>query len=577
MPKVYGNRQIGLAPLPGVRKQAAKTALSEGAGVAQAEGNIGAAIEQLGGVGQQIAAHVGELAMTQAKEARDRADQTAMLDASNQLTAWTNQRLYDPNEGALAKKGKDAMNLPEDVLDDYNKKADEVAAGLSTDKQREAFVKMRLDQQQSLDLTVRRHTLGEMQNYESGELKAYVENSTNSAIQNALDPNRINVELTNAVGAIKTQGPRLGMGPIEIAGAVQKAQNAVHVGVIDKLLALDKTKAASIYFEETKGEIDGDMQTKIVKALDDAGTRSDAQKQSDAIVAAGGTLTEQREKARQIDDPKLRDQVMERIEHEAAVKDKIDRDTEENRLMGAYNIIDRTHDVAKIPTNVWTQLTGNSRTALRSYAEHLAKGVPVETDLPTYYGLMKSAADNPEKFATSNLLEYRAKLGDTEFKQLAGLQLSIRSADSRKTEKELSGYLTNRQVVENTLSLYGIDSNAKGNTDEGKAIAQLQRMIDNRVGAFQNLTGKQPTNDDVQRITDELLSQNVTVPGSWWNIWPGGKPFFDQSKRIIDFKVGDIPAADRTLIEQALRKAGRPVSDATVLDLYIETHARKGK
>lgn len=577
MPRVYGTRQIALAPLPGVRKQAAKTALSEGAGVAEAQGNVGRALEQLGGVGQQIASRLGDVAIKEAREARDRADQTALLEASNSLSTWSNEQLYDPQSGALAKKGKDAMGLPESILNAYGKKADEVAGTLSTDRQREAFAKIRLEHQQTLDLTVRRHTLGEIQTYETGELRSYVENAANAAVQNALDPERISIELGNAVGAIKAQGPRLGMGPEEIAGAVAKARNSVHVGVIDRLLALEKPKAAAIYFDETKGEIDGDAQTKIIKALDDAGTRADAQKQSDAIVAAGGTLTEQREKARAIEDPKLRDAVMERIEHEANVKDKTDRDLEENRLIGAYDIVDKTHDVAKIPANVWSQLTGASRSGLRSYAEHLARGVPVVTDLPTYYGLMKAAADNPEKFATTNLLEYRAKLDEVEFKQLAGLQLSIRSSDTRKADKDLADFRTRGQILEDTLTLYGIDPNAKASTDEGKSIAQLRRMVDTRVEAEQAITGKKASNEDVQRILDSVLSQSVTVPGSWWNFWPGGKSMSDTQKRIIDFKVGDIPANDRTLIEQALRKAGRPVSDATVLDLYIEAKARKGK
>ena len=50
---------------------------------------------------------------------------------------------------------------------------------------------------------------------------------------------------------------------------------------------------------------------------------------------------------------------------------------------------------------------------------------------------------------------------------------------------------------------------------------------------------------------------------------------FDCEIEIIDMQVGDIPANERSQIEQALRKAGRPVSDATVLNLYIETQARK--
>src|SRR5207253_1920360 len=129
-------------------------------------------------------------------------------------------------------------------------------------------------------------------------------------------------------------------GDEQIQASIDSARTKVHLGVIDRLLSLDKDKAARIYFEETQSQIDGDAQARIQKALDEAGTQREGQQQSDAILAAGGTLSEQRDKARAIDDPKVRDEVMSRIEHEAAVKDKIKRDDEESTLIGAYNIVD---------------------------------------------------------------------------------------------------------------------------------------------------------------------------------------------------------------------------------------------
>jgi hypothetical protein len=41
--------------------------------------------------------------------------------------------------------------------------------------------------------------------------------------------------------------------------------------------------------------------------------------------------------------------------------------------------------------------------------------------------------------------------------------------------------------------------------------------------------------------------------------------------------VSDVPAADRTQIEASLRANGQPVSDAMVLNVYIEHQARRRK
>jgi hypothetical protein len=44
---------------------------------------------------------------------------------------------------------------------------------------------------------------------------------------------------------------------------------------------------------------------------------------------------------------------------------------------------------------------------------------------------------------------------------------------------------------------------------------------------------------------------------------------------LLDVTVNDISASDRGDLERALRAKGRPVSDQTVLDLYLSIKGRK--
>lgn len=578
MPTVplYGGRKVATEALPGVRKTAAETSLSTGVGLDIAKGQADATKWE--GIGA-LASGVGRLATAEytrmAQEERQRADEVALLEAENTLSRWEQRRLYDPANGALAVQGKDAMPLPESVGAEFEKVAGDVGAGLKTDRQRLAFEKLKAHHGLNLDLTLRRHVYGEMQQYEAGELKAFVANGTQSAVANALEPRRVGEELNKVTAAITKSGPRLGLGSEEIKAAVGAAQSQVHVGVIDRLLSTDNEPAAQAYFDETKGQISGDVLAKVERALEEGGLRKKSQTQADAIIKSGDSLSKQLEQVRAIEDPKLRDAVRERVEHEAAVTARVTREQEEATLRGVYDIVDKTHDVTKIPAVVWANMSGGERAAARSYADHLARGVPVDTDLPTYYALMRKAADDPATFSTDNLLSYRGKLGETEFKQLASLQLAIRNGDRTKADKDLGGFRTHTQIVDDSLTQYGIDPNAKPNTPEGAAIAQLRRMLDLRMQDLSEATNKKPTNDDIQRTLDALLSQSVKVPGSWWNIFPGGQPFFDSTKRVIDLTMKDVPATDRQQIEAALRKVGRPVSDATILDLYLEARMRQ--
>jgi hypothetical protein len=589
MPVVpYGPRKVLTAPLPAARKTAAATDTSAGVGVEQAraeaaltEGRAGAAvgqaIAQFGGTLGQVSQVLGQEAIALRKEERQRADEIAVLHVQRALGEWENERIYDPETGALTLHGTDSFGLPETIAAEYDTITGELAAGLTNDDQRIAFAKIASTRALNLDLTLRRHVYTEMQRYEGQELQATIVNARNAAIANATDPRRVGLELGSAVTAIKTHGPRLGLGPKEIAQQVEAVRTEVHVGVIDSLLAQDLTRSAEVYFEETKDEITGTAIARIEKALDEGQLRKQAQTEADAIVAAGGSLTQQREKARAIDDPKVRDAVMERIEHEDAVNDKVQRDLDEAQLRRVYDIVDKTHNVTSIPPATWAQLDGSTRSALHGYATALARGTPVETDWHAYYVLMREAGEDPASFMQENLLRHRAELGETEFKQLTSLQLALRQGDQRAADKELGGFQTKTEILDGALAAFKIDPNPKAGTKEAAAIAQLRRMLDLRVQTFEDLLGKKPTNVDMQHMLDELLSQKETIPGNFWNFWPGGRPLFTKEKRLIDATVEDIPADDRKLIEQALRAKGRPVSDATVLDVWIETKVRTGR
>lgn len=573
----YGQRQIGTAALPSARRTAAETATSRGAGLDLARAQTLGASAELAAQGAGIATNV---ASTIIATERARANDVALLEARNRLSAFERTALYDPERGALGVKGKDAMSLPKTIAEEYDALAGEIEQGLGNDAQRAAFAKLRSDSWNSIDMTVRRHVFGEMQTYEAGEVEATVKNAISAAIANAMDPRRVGQELDTAVATIRKHGPRLGLGPEQVEQQITAATSATHVGVIERLLANDQTRAAEIYFEEQRGQISGEAVAKVEAALEAGTLRAAAQKKTDEILAAGGTVTEMRDRAKAIDDPKLRDEVTQRIEHEAAVRDRAERETAEATLRSVYDVVDQTRDVTKIPPAVWAGLDGSQRSALRHYADQLARGVPVETDLATYYSLMRQAGDNPTAFATRNLLEFRGRLGETEFKQLAGLQLSIRGGDTKKADETLNGFRTTTQVFEDGLALYGIDPNVKPNTPEGVAVVRLRAMLDRRVEDFANTTGKKPSNADVRDILDGLLesvaTDRTTKRGSWWSILPGGAPFFDQTDpKLIDMTAGEIPTDERRQIEQALRSAGRPATDATILELWIETKARQ--
>lgn len=555
-------RQVQLQELPGVRLTAAETPESLGAGVAEAQGQQGQA---LAGIGAKTAA-LGEGMYAKAiEEERKRADDVAILSASSQLAQWENKRIYDPTSGALTVKGQAAFGLPEQVGQEYSDRADEIGATLTTDRQKQTFARIRAERGIDLDGTLRKHTYAEIQQYQGQELQAFVDNSRSAAIANATDPRRVGVELQRQVDAITTHAPQLGLGPEALQKQIDAARSATHVGVIEEMLAQDKSQSAKIYFEETRSQINGEQLARIEKALEVGTTRKEAQKQADAIVSAGGTLTEQREKARKIDDAALRDQVMERVEHEAAITERAQREQSEGALRAAYDIVDKSKDVTKIPPTAWVSFSGGERSALRSYAERLARGEPTETDDATYYALMLQASGTagygtPQDFAQQNLLAYRAKLSDGDFKRFVELQRDIRNGQTKAPA--LDDFRSTHDVMSSTLRSAGIDPNNKDTQGE---TARFYSLVAEEQRRVQEITKKPLSNQDMEAIANRVLARQIVDPG-----W-----FVNGTKRLISATVSDVPAAARTQIEESLRRYGQPVTDDGVLNIWIQSQSKK--
>ena len=596
MPRVPTlTRTVDPVAIPGVRRTAAETATSRGAVVAEAEARlaltrgrnaqvVGGAISDLGATVTGAGIAIGQIALQE----RQRADEVALMEAENQLSAWERERLYNPQTGALAQQGKASFGLPESVAGEFNTVAGDIEKKLGTDRQRLAFQRLKANRYAQVDLTLRRHVLGEMQQYEAGELKSLVDNSLSNMAANATDPARAGYELSKAVDAIERSGPRVGLGPEQVKAQVEAVRTKGHTAVIESLISQGQTRAARAYYDEAKEQIAGDSIARVERALREGTIRKEAQTKADTILAAGGTLTEQREKARAIDDPDVRDSVMQRLEHEAAVRDRAQREQEENTLRGVYAVVEQNGgDVDAVDPKVWATLNAKDLAGVRAYARNIAKGEPVETDLEVYYGLMKKAAGTGGAFLRENLLRYKGQLSEGDFKHLAQLQTSLRTraidaasdADKAKAKLVVDEFQSKAQVFNDRLTAYGIDPNPKEGTPEAKAIANLRQMLDRQVRALSGgETGKTATNDEVREILDGILSSQITVKqsGTWSGLFSSA-PFFDTEvkRRAFELTIEDVTPDERKRIEEALWARRMPVNDATVLETYIQARFRQ--
>jgi len=239
MPRVerYTHRQVATRPLPGVRRQAAETFAS--AGGPQAEGVAGFGAD---------ATRVG-LAISQAE--RQRADQVALTTAERQLGELEHQLATDREHGFQSVKGKEVLGLRSKSLELFDQQADMIASNLTSDPQRQAYTRARERRRVSLLEGIERHTSSELAAYDKGEASAGITTAANLAIANADKPVRIAEELARIDNLVETYAGVLGVtGPEARQAFVSEIRSKVHVGVVERLIGLDRDQDAQAYFEE---------------------------------------------------------------------------------------------------------------------------------------------------------------------------------------------------------------------------------------------------------------------------------------------------------------------------------------
>lgn len=564
------DRQASITALPGARRTAAETSTSQGAGVEEARAQKFGALANLGATGARIGASLYERIKA---EEQQNADNTALLKASNKLAEWKAKRLYDPKDGAFAQKGEAAQPLPEQLRGEFDTLTGDISKEL-TPTQRAAFDKMRAQEWQQTDLQVRRHVYEQMQAFKAGELESNIANHVNAAQQAYLDPKMVGIELQKAVDAIDANGPALGMGAEQLEAKKRAIRSETHVGVIGNLLGQEKTEAAKVYFEGVKSQIDGKVLDDVTKALDVGTDKKEAQKQFDAIRAQGGTWAEMRAAARKLEDPDQRDMVENYIDHEQSIAERDERETHKTMLRGAFDLIDAGKGTKGIPPQVWAQMDPDERRSAQIYAQAKAEGIPIKTDQTVFYKWMQMATNDPAAFIKGNILADRSHLSDSDLQQLAGLQVSLSNGDRVAAGKLLNDYRTPSQIVTQALTSARIDPSPDPTKEPEKAaaVANLNRMVAERYLALKESTGKEPSTADIQAITDDILQQQIEVPGSIFNWW---KP---TPKRLLETTIDDIPENEVERVRAFLKSKGLATTDDNVLGYWIDAKARmRGK
>lgn len=209
---------------------------------------------------------------------------------------------------------------------------------------------------------------------------------------------------------------------------------------------------------------------------------------------------------------------------------------------------------ADLPLNVRSALPPGQYDNMLAFADRVAKGQPIETDWQLYYTLKS----DPQLLGGTNLMALRNKLGESEFKQLTNEQQDIRQG---KTE-QLTNLRTGKDYLSQFMREAGIDPTPKDDDKKGAAVVgRIWNAFEQRVRSRETDLNRKLRPEEMKQEAAALFSAVEVNRPFWFNqTAPAAGVAPDQT--VV------VPPADRDQITQALRAAGKPVTDQAIQDVY---------
>lgn len=530
-------------------------------GLPDVSSRVSAPIEAFGGGQADASQNIGKFVATIDK-IQDDADQVKALDAANKLKSQKTELLYNPQTGAYTKKGSNAFG----VVDEYGKEFDKYAEGIEKDLSsnqkryfREAYGREKLD----LDDSLSKHLFKESEEFEDQTVESSLLAHREDAVLNYTDMNKVRQSMLGQEEQIMKHAQRKGLPAAWVKLKLQDSESKTHAGITKKYLADGNDTAAEQYFKANQDGFTAADLEDVQTDLQEGVLRGKSQRASDVLFNKySNSMSQAVSEARKIEDPRLRDETINRLKDNYALKEKADNERVENLHRGAADIIDQTGSVDKIPAGQWKQFSLSERSALKSYAKAKAEGAGVVTDDNVYYDLKVNMPR--DEFVKTNLMKYRPVLDDSAFKELTTMQAGLRKADA-KAIKQFDGYRTDAQIVNDAMSSIGIKYGSGASKTQNERANNFRRKVEQEMIALQSQTKRKATNEEMQKIVDFMKVEAVTEAGV----------IFDTKKRMYELEAGDniesieVPDSERKKIEEALRANNKPVDEKTIQYYYL--------
>jgi hypothetical protein len=490
-------------------------------------------------------------------------DQLRVEDAFNQLRDRQTDLMMNPETGFTSKKAADAVapDFMTRYSGDFDKAIEQVVKDLPSPRQQDLFRRRAGMAKAEFGDSLMRHVLRETDQYRDNVYEGTVKTETNVAALNWRDQAKVNDSIGRIVANTALWGDRNGITGDALLAVQMDNVDQVHSSVVNSALDAGDVEFAAQYIDRNRSTIKAPRLVELEgKVATETDVRASARIADDVIGSFGGRIpseTEVRQKVREIagDNVRVRDDATQ--EALAQVGSMLrDRERREQEVMASVfgRLEANGGNLAALPASLRAAIPGDKLGSVRNYADGLRGGGKVETDWDLYIKLRT----NPALLRSTNLMAFRNRLEDAEFKQLAGLQAE--APEVVQTEVQTTTQRMNMRLAE-----IGIDSSPRPGTRQSKSRARAFSTLTTNIRDKETALGRRLTPEESDAEVDRLFS-SVEVRGDLFGTTDVALFEVEPGAELV------VPNSDRQKIISALKEQRKEVTEANILHYY-----KKGK
>lgn len=492
------------------------------------------------------------------------ADQMAVLDAENQYSTLETQKLYDPNTGALFKKGKAAFPVKETTLSALNEGASNIEQKLANNTQKEAFRRRSQQRMQDAGRTLDQHVGSEMLQFDTENTQSFLDNRKDHAVKNFQDLDQVEGALQDSQGAVIQFGNRNGKGQEWIDQHTLDASSKISLGVVTQMVDNDMAPDARDYLKENAEHFNPEDLKKAHDLVKIVATKAEALKLSDEIFSKYSDSESKAYKAlTEIEKPEVRMAARDQLKERFTEQDQAKTHDDNSLYLGLYN---QLSGGAKITdTDIYRQM--QSLTPERQEAlKRVASGEATKTDPELNYKLvqMSSHPETYSKFQKVNLNDpvYRAGLSQADLLKWQDRQGKTFDDDQMKDLR------STKESVESVYSQAGLEIPKEYYKKDSTEAVQYNKFLDAVDAEVKRSGDSSPTNK--AKIARDLIKEEIiNKRGLPFGIFDVKRKRFDINPEDVD--VNDLDPAVIKKLKTNLKLGGLdPENEANLKEAYAE-------